>query len=77
MLSMYAPQQLAKEIQFFLDKQTQNGSDHKQSMSKCNTVAFTEIAVIDFVTLAVFRGVSHTDAMNTDYGQRALTYIKN
>lgn len=45
---MYTPQQLAKEIQFFLDKQTQNGSDHKQSMSKCNTVAFTEIAVIDF-----------------------------
>lgn len=67
---MYAPQQLAKEIQFFLDKQTQNGSDHKQSM-------ITEIAVIDFATLAVFRGVSHTDAMNTDYGQRALTYIKN
>lgn len=53
MLSMYAPQILAKEIQFFLEKQTQNGSDYKQSMSKCNTVAFTEIAVIDIATLDV------------------------
>lgn len=71
MHSMYAPQQLAKEIQFFLDKQTQNGSDHKRSMSCLwsNWLwSITEIAVIDFATLAVFRGVSHTDAMNTDYG---------